>query len=346
MSDLNQPPKDPDLSLDQNDNRLYLYVNPVPVEGSANKDLNHSTISKLAIVAAQDLTSSLQNGEVPQKISTEVNGQVKTTPAQDIKYKRPPPRPPSLGLGSGMGLLFSSPPSLHNSPPAAERNEDGRGGAGEREKRKAMSTSLTPVPLQSRAAPRLPPAPLCRTSSRRSTDREVGEGTKREKGQHPAKITEREVGGEGGEGSKSGQLDKGVEQQNCSQRQESEVIKDRGKIEREDKKEEKEVNMDKEELKLKSSCVPLVKKPSRPVPPPRRKTCSPDAPVCPNQAGGGSANQTTGMRVPPPSPARRPDVSLYSPQGGTVLVNDPDSCSTSSTEEDGEPHQEQEPNHK
>ncbi|TNN62021.1 Ras and Rab interactor 3 [Liparis tanakae] len=349
MSDLNQPPKDPDLSLDQNDNSLYLYVNPVPVAGSANKDLNHSTISKLAIVAAQDLTSSLQNGEVPQKISTEVNGQVKTTPAQDIKYKRPPPRPPSLGLGSGMGLLFSSPPSLHNSPPAAERNEDGRGGAGEREERKAMSTSLTPsrppVPVQSRAAPRLPPAPLCRTSSRRSTDREVGEGTEREKGQNPEKITEREVGGEGGEGSKSGQLDKGVEQQNCSQPPESEVIKDRGKIEREDEKEEKEVKMDKEELKLKSSCAPLVKKPSRPVPPPRRKTCSPDAPVCPNQAGGGSANQTAGMRVPPPSPARRPDVSLYSPQGGTVLVTDPDSCSTSSTEEDGEPHQEQEPNH-
>ncbi|XP_075963157.1 ras and Rab interactor 3 isoform X2 [Anarhichas minor] len=353
MSDLNQPAKDQDLALDQNHNRLYLYVNPVTVEESAYKDLNHSTISKLDIVTAQYLTSSLQNGEVSQKTSTEVKGQAKTTPTQDIKYKRPPPRPPSLGSGSGMGLLFSSPPSLHTSPPVAERKEEGRGGAGEREERKSMSTSLTPsrppVPLQSRAAPPLPPAPLRRTSSRRSTDREVGEGTEREKGQNPAKRTEREEGGEGGEektGSKSGQLDEGVEQQNCSQPQESEVKQDRGKRETEDEKEEKEVKMDTEEQKQKSSshCAPLVKKPSRPIPPPRKKQCPPDAPVCPNQAGGGSASQTAGMRVPPPSPARRPDVSLYSPQGGTVMVTDPDSCSTSSTEEDGEPNQEQEQN--
>ncbi|KAM6917446.1 LOW QUALITY PROTEIN: ras and Rab interactor 3 [Lycodopsis pacificus] len=353
MSDLNQPAKDQDLALDQTHNRLYLYVNPVTVEESANKDLNHSTISKLDIVTAQNLTSSLQNGEVSQKTSTEINGQAKTTPTQDIKYKRPPPRPPSLGSGSGMGLLFSSPPSLHTSPPAAERKEEGRGGAGEREERKSMSTSLTPsrppVPLQSRAAPPLPPAPLRRTSSRRSTDREVGEGTEREKGQNPPKRTEREEGGEGGggeTGSKSGQLDEGVEQQNCSQPQESEVKQDRGKRETEDEKEEKEVKMDTEEQKQKSSshCAPLVKKPSRPIPPPRKKQCPPDAPVCPNQAGGGSASQTAGMRVPPPSPARRPDVSLYSPQGGTVLVTDPDSCSTSSMEEDGEPNQEQEQN--
>lgn len=38
-------------------------------------------------------------------------------------------------------------------------------------------------------------------------------------------------------------------------------------------------------------------------------------------------------------------MSLYSPQGGTVLTTDPDSCSTSSTEEEGEPTQEQEQNH-
>ncbi|XP_078031006.1 ras and Rab interactor 3 isoform X2 [Epinephelus lanceolatus] len=357
-SDLNQQAKDQDLVLDQSHSRLFLYVNPVPVEESPNKDLNPSSISKLDNITNQNITSSLQNGEAPQKISTEVKGQTKTTTNQEIKYKRPPPRPPSLG--SGMGLLFSSPPLLHSSssvPPAAERKEEGKGGVGEREERKSVSTSLTPsrppVPLQSRAAPPLPPAPLRRTSSRKSTDREVGEGTEREKGQNPAKKTEREGGGEGGErgeektGSKSGQLGEGGEQENSSQHQEEEVKKDKEKTEKEDEKEEKEMKTDKEEDKPKSSspCPPSVKKPSRPVPPPRRKPCSPDAPVCPNQAGGGLANQSAGMRVPPPSPARRPDVSLYSPQGGAVLGTDPDSCSTSSTEEEGELNQEQEQNH-
>ncbi|XP_074516370.1 ras and Rab interactor 3 isoform X1 [Sebastes fasciatus] len=352
MSDLNQQAKDQDLVLDQNHSRPYLYVNPVTVEESPNKDLNHSSISKLDIIPNPNITSSLQNGEAPQKISTEVKGQTRTMTNQETKYKRPPPRPPSLGSGSGTGLLFSSPPSPSSVTLADERKEEGRGGVGEREERK--STSLTPsrppVPLQSRAAPPLPPAPLRRTSSRKSTDREVGEGTEREKGQNPAKKTEREGGGErGGEkrGSKSGQMGEGAEQENSNQHQEEEVQKDREKREKEDEKEEKEVKMDKEEDKQKPSshCPPLVKRPSRPVPPPRRKPCSPDAPVCPNQAGGGLANQTAGMRVPPPSPARRPDVSLYSPQGGTVLVTDPDSRSTSSTEEEGELNQEQEQNH-
>ncbi|XP_035530547.1 ras and Rab interactor 3-like [Morone saxatilis] len=107
------------------------------------------------------------------------------------------------------------------------------------------------------------------------------------------------------------------------------------------------MKMDKEDEKQKSSsqCPPLVMKPSRPIPPPRRKPCSPDTPVCSNLAGRGLANQSAGTRVPPPSPARRPDVSLYSPQGGAVLGPDPDSCSTSSTEEEGELNQEQEQNH-
>lgn len=50
-------------------------------------------------------------------------------------------------------------------------------------------------------------------------------------------------------------------------------------------------------------------------------------------SGGGG-----GSRLPPPSPGRRPDVSLYSPQGGAVLATDPDSASTSSTEEEAEAH--------
>ncbi|KAE8277224.1 Ras and Rab interactor 3 Ras interaction/interference protein 3 [Larimichthys crocea] len=191
-----------------------------------------------------------------------------------------------------------------------------------------MSTSpppsRPPVPLQSRAAPPLPPAPLRRTSSRKSTDRDAGEGREREKGQNPAKRVE---GGERGEEktvSKSGLLSEGVEQENNSQHPEEEVKKDTEKREKEDEKQEKEMVTDKEDDKQKSSsqCPSLVKKPTRPVPPPRRKPCTPETPVCPNQAGGGSTNQSVGagagMRVPPPSPARRPDVSLYSPQGGAV----------------------------
>ncbi|KAK5916299.1 hypothetical protein CgunFtcFv8_011297 [Champsocephalus gunnari] len=279
---------------DQNQSRPYMYVNPVPMEDSPSKDLNTSSISKLDIIANHTPTPSLQNGEAPPKMSTEVKGQSKKVPSPDIKYKRPPPRPPSMGLGSGMGLLFSSPPSPHTS---------------------------------SRAAPALPPAPLRRTSSRKITDREVGEGTEREKGQHPVKITEREGGGEG---SKSGQPSEGGEEE--SMHQEEEGGKDN------EKKEEEEDD----KQKSSSLCALLTKKPTRPVPPPRRKPSSQNTPVCP--ATGGSANQTAGMRGPPPSPARRPDVSLYSPQGGAVLVTDPDSRSTSSTEEEAELSQEQEQN--
>ncbi|XP_038584711.1 ras and Rab interactor 3 [Micropterus salmoides] len=348
--DLNQQTK----NQDQNHSKLYLYVNPVTVEESPNKDLNHTSISKLDIITNKSTTSSLQNGEAPQKVSPEVKCQPKTTPKQDIKYKRPPPRPPSLGSGSGMGLLFSSPPSPHTSSsvtPAAERKEEGRGGVEQKEERKSMSTSpppsRPPVPLQSRGAPPLPPAPFRRTPSRKSSDREIGEEREREKGQNPAKKTERDGGGERvveKPGSKSGLLGEGDEKENSSQ-QEEEVKKDREKREKEDEKEEKEMKMDKKEDKQTSSTqCPSSKKPSRPVPPPRRKPCSLDAPVCPNQAGRGLANQSAGIRVPPPSPAQRPDVSLYSPQGGIVLGTDPDSCSTSSTEEEGDLNQEKEQN--
>lgn len=355
-SDLNQPANNQDLVSDPN-HRLFFYVNPVTVEESPNKDLNHSSISKLDIITNQNITSSLQNGEAPQRVSPEVKGQTKITPNQEIKYKRPPPRPPSLGSGSGMGLLFSSAPPLHTScsvSPAAEKKEEGKGGAGEREERKSISTSpppsRPPVPIQSRAAPPVPPAPLRRTSSRKSTDRDVGDGKEREKGQNPAKKTEK--GGEGERAeeqtvSKSGLLGESVEQENISQLQEEEVKKDGEKTEKEDEKQEKEMKMDKEDDKQKSNsqCPPVVKKPSRPVPPPRRKPSSPEAPVCPSQAGG-VANQSAGIKVAPPCPARRPDVSLYSPQGGAALRTDPDSCSTSSTEEEVELNQEHEQNHK
>nr|XP_046268321.1 ras and Rab interactor 3 [Scatophagus argus] len=355
MSNLNQQTTNQDMHLDQNHSRLYLYVNPVTVEESPNKDLNQPSSSKLDMITNQNTTSSLENGEAPQKVSPEVKGLTKATYNQEIKYKRPPPRPPSLSSGSGMGLLFSSPPSPHTSSSvntAANRKEEGRGGVGEREERKSMSTSpppsRPPVPLQSRAAPPLPPAPLCRTSSRKSTDRDVGEGREREKGQTPAKRSERERGGERGEdktGSNSGLLGEAADQENSSQLQEEEVKKDREETVKENEKQEKEIKMDKEDIKQKpsSQCPPLVKKPSRPVPPPRRKPCSPDSAVCPNQAGG--VSQSAGVRVPPQSPARRPDVSLYSPQGGAVIGTDPDSCSTSSTEEEGELNQEQEQNH-
>ncbi|XP_029349634.1 ras and Rab interactor 3 isoform X2 [Echeneis naucrates] len=342
-SDVNQQAKNQGLVLDQNQSSLYLYVNPVTVEEcpSPSKDLDHSCISKHDIITSENTGSSLQNGDVLLKVSPEDKGQTKLTPNQEIKYKRPPPRPPSLGSGTGMGLLFSCPPSPHASSsatPAAATKEEGKGGVGERDERKSMSTSPSPsrppAPIQSRAAPPLPPAPLRRTSSRKSTDREVGEGTEREKGQNDAK---KQGGGERGEekaGRKSGLLGEDAEKENSNQNQKE--VKN---------EEEKEPKLDKGEDKQKSSsqCPPLAKKPSRPVPPPRKKPCCPDAPICPSQAGGGSANQSAGMRVPLPSPARRPDVSLYSPQGGTVLATDPDS-SASSTEEEGEPNQEEEQN--
>ncbi|XP_029982947.1 ras and Rab interactor 3 [Sphaeramia orbicularis] len=325
-SDLNQHAQTQDLDVDQKHSNPYLYVNPVTVEENTTKDLNHSSISTLETITSQN--SSLQNGEAPQKVSPEVKGQTKTMPNPEIKYKRPPPRPPSLGSGSGMGLLFSPPPSLHTSPSlstAVEKKEEGKVG-GEKEERKSVSTSpppsRPPVPLQSRAAPPLPPAPLRRSTSRKNTDPERGEATEREKGQNSAKQTEKE----------------GLGKENSSQQEEQ--VKNAGEKDKEDEKEEKETitaKDPKDDKQQKSSSQPSVKKPSRPVPPPRRKPSSPDTPVA-----GGLPSQT---RAVPPSPARRPDVSLYSPQGGAVLGTDPDSASNSSTEEEGEMNQDHEHNH-
>ncbi|XP_005751800.1 ras and Rab interactor 3 [Pundamilia nyererei] len=341
-SDLNRRAENQDLMLDQT--HMYLYVNSVPVEErprDTSKDLSpSSSTSKHNISTNQSITSSLHNGEASQKPSTQVKGQ--TITCFELKYKRPPPRPPSLGSGAGMGLLFSPPPPspepLSSATPEAERKEEGRGGVVEREERKSALTSphpsRPPIPPQGRAAPPLPPAPLCRTSpSRKSSEREAGEGTEREKGQNAAKKADREEGGEQGEKrrSKSGLL---FEQDSKDQHQAAAEEEKEG--EGQGKEEEKE-----DKVRASPPCPPPGKKPSRPVPPPRRKPTSPDSPA--SQPVG--ANQSTPIKVPLPSPARRPDVSLYSPQGGAILATQPDSSSTSSTEEDIELNQELEQNH-
>ncbi|KAM6912800.1 ras and Rab interactor 3 [Xenentodon cancila] len=345
-SDLNQQMKNQDHTIQPS---VFMYVKPVPVEEPPSKDLHPSSTSKPETLTKDTVTSSLQNGEGSQSIRPQVNAPTKTN--QEIKYKRPPPRPPSLGSGSGTGLLFSSTPALQISTavtPQAEKKEEGKGGVGEGDERKSVSTSppppsRPPVPLQGRCAPPLPPAPLCRTSSRKSMEQETG----REKGQNPAKKTEKEVGGERGKekiGSRGGLVGEEAEQEAISQHEEDGVNKSGV----EEQKEDKGVKMVKEDTpKSSPQCPPSTKKPSRPVPPPRTKPGFTDSPMCSSQAAGGLSNQSSGIRVPPPpSSARRPDVSLYSPQGGAALGPDPDSCSTSSTEEEGEPTQEQEQNHK
>ncbi|XP_068194677.1 ras and Rab interactor 3, partial [Antennarius striatus] len=344
-SDLNRTNKqDLDLDLHQNQqtSRLYLYVNPVTVERSPSKDPGPFSVSNTENTTHGNISSSLQNGQPQQKVSPEVKGLNKTTSHREIKYKRPPPRPPSLSSGSGMGLLFSSSPPAHTSPPAAaKKREEGKGRGGEREDRKSPSASphpaRPPVPQQSRAAPPLPPAPLCRTSSRKSTAGDVGEGRGREKGQNP-KEAEREGSGERRDQPerRSGLTREGAQQKNNSECRDGGIQKER------DEKQEKDV--DKDNKQRPSPQCPPARKPSRPVPPPRRKPSAAESPVCQNQAGGGLANHSVGVRVAPPSPARRPDVSLYSPQGGAVTGTDPDSCSTSSAEEEGEPGQDQEQN--
>lgn len=320
---------------------MYLYVNPITLDESSVKDPNQPLISTLYTSTNQNITSLLQNGESTQNTSLEVKDPKKTVNNQDIKYKRPPPRPPSVGTGSGMGLLFTSspvPPSTSVSS-AAKTKEEVKGNSGEEEERKSTSPAplRPPVPLHSRGAPPLPPAPLCRISSRKSSNQDAGDGREREKGQNPAKKTEGTIGDEMGDhkaGCKSGLLGDGGNTENS---QEEEMKKEKGKGDNE--KKEKETILEKYGKEKSSSQCPIsVKRPSRPVPPPRRKLC--DSPVCNNQPA--PPNQGAGMRMPAPSPPRRPDVSLYSPQGGTVIGADPDSCSSSSTEEEGDASQEQE----
>uniref|UniRef100_A0A3Q3AE67 Ras and Rab interactor 3-like n=1 Tax=Kryptolebias marmoratus TaxID=37003 RepID=A0A3Q3AE67_KRYMA len=228
-----------------------------------------------------------------------------TQTSQETSYKRPPPpRPP--GLGSGTGTNLSSHQALTSVTPESERKEEGGG----KEERKSISPppSRPPVPLLSRTAPPLPPAPLHRsTSSSSSRKSSVKERTGGDDGQNLAKINENK----GKEKPGAGLLSEEAEQE-ASRRDEEDL-----KTVKEDK--------------LKSQVPPPTKKPSRPVPPPRTKPSITNSPV---------TNQSAGMKPPPPSPVRRQDVSLYSPQGGAPLGPDLDSCSTSSTEEEGETNQE------
>ncbi|XP_024912372.1 ras and Rab interactor 3 isoform X2 [Cynoglossus semilaevis] len=352
----------------------FLYVNPVAVEEKPNNDsqnpsgsvvnniIEHNNTSTTISTSPTTTTistspttttstSAMQNGEATKKERPEVKVLNQTKSKQEIKYKRPPPRPPSLG--SGAGLSFSSSPLAHTAPSVTAKKEEGKGGGvkrgGEKEERKSVSSS--PIPskppprLQSRAAPPLPPAPVPRVSSRKHSEPEGGDGSEKRKGK-----MEKWKEGEGDKEkevkikAKAGLLFEEPPQENCAK---EEIKEDGEKKETEDEKEKTEVKMNKEVESRSSApqCPPVVKRPSRPVPPPRRKTLSPDTPVGLNQTGGGLANQSTGSRIPPASPGRRPDVSLYSPQGSAVVTTDPDSCSTSSAEEDGDMNQEQEQNH-
>ncbi|XP_077430745.1 ras and Rab interactor 3 isoform X2 [Vanacampus margaritifer] len=308
-SDMNQKTKKQDLVLDPSPNMVHLYINPITLAETATKQPKES---KLQINTPKSIISYLLNGESSQKENREAKN-LKTNSNQDTKFKRPPPRPPSLASGSGMGLLFSSPPLEKNSylTSTADRKEEGRVAGGDKEERKTALTSppplRPPVPPQSRAMSSLRPAPLRRTSSRNSTDGG-------DKGQKPGD----------GEGLRD-------EDKACLLGEGDELSNSRGR--------ERVASKNKEEDKQQFGPQTLVKRPSRPVPQPRKKPPSPDRP------DGGPANQKSGSKLGPPSPAQRPDVSLYSPQGGAMLGTDPDSCSNSSTEEEGETNLEQDQYH-
>ncbi|KAM9355392.1 ras and Rab interactor 3 [Pholidichthys leucotaenia] len=341
-SDLNQQvKKNPSPVPPQDCITPHLYVDPVPMEEGPGEDPTPSSIHKHGVTSG--INSSLSNGDISLNIIPQVKGQTKAASSQETKYKRPPPRPPSLGSGSAAGLLFSPPSSIQNLPAEdGKRKDEGKGGVGEKEERKSASTSppplRPPIPALGRAAPPLPPAPLCRTSSRKSSERVLGEGTEREMGQNAAKRSEKEEGAERGRMKSSSGL---LFEENSEEHREEEEEE----LSREGEKKVKEEGKDNKQ-KPTSQGPLLGKKPSRPVPPPRRKLSSPDSPVGPNEARGAAvANQGAGVSAPPPSMVRRPDVSLYSPQGGAVLGTDPDSCSTSSTEEEGELNQEPSQNH-
>ncbi|XP_054653078.1 ras and Rab interactor 3 [Dunckerocampus dactyliophorus] len=328
-SDMNEKTMSQNLDLDQSHNN-YIYVNPIALEEKPNKQAKDFADSEPKIETPQSIVFSLLNGETLQKETPEVKGQIKIVPNRESKFKRPPPRPPSLGIGSGMGLLFSSPPLDKSSPSltsAADRMEEGRVGGEDKEERKSMLTSpppsRPPVPPQNRAAPPLPPAPLRHNSARNSTD-----GIEKE--QKRMRGTETE----GLQKEEKTLLDDNVELLNNKYQEgaKKENVKE--------KDNEKSVRKDKEGDKH-FHPQPIVKRPTRPVPQPRKKLWSSERPVSPNQAPTGSPHQNAGMKGGPPTPAKRPDVSLYSPQGGTVLGTDPDSCSNSSTEEEGEMNQEQ-----
>uniref|UniRef100_A0A3Q2FZC6 Ras and Rab interactor 3-like n=1 Tax=Cyprinodon variegatus TaxID=28743 RepID=A0A3Q2FZC6_CYPVA len=277
---------------------IYLYVNPVPVKEQPGPERKLLSASKQESVFSEDIMSPMQNGESSKKAQIKVP-------------KRPPPRPPSLGSGSGTGLLFSSPSSAQTAAstyPESERKEGGRRAVSLKEERKATSPPLRrpSVPQQAKGAPPPPPPPPLQRASLRKED-----------GQDAAKAPERE--GEKRKemtGGVAGLLGEEAEQE--ASRHEDQRMRSK------EKEEEEEGKMLKEDK-------PSQKRPSRPVPPPRTK---PSVTIPP----GGPTNQSGPPKIPPPSPARRPDVSLYSPQGGAALGADLDSCSTSSTEEEVEPN--------
>ncbi|CAL8285019.1 unnamed protein product [Lota lota] len=264
-----------------------------------------------------------------------------------LKFKRPPPRPPSLCEGLAAALPCCT--AAAASPPAAgeEGRKDMAGGEDERVRferglKDARKTepplsppppSRPPVPSQARPPPRHPPrhppAPLRRASSRSGTA--PGGGAKGVKGE------EGEGAGDDQRASSSPtisdllQLDAPAHSSRHRWKtEEDEAVerKEDGGKEREEEEGEKGPNTTSPPLPSQSSW----KRPSRPVPPPRRK----QAPKPPEPVGGAgsTANQCVGIRVGPPSSVRRPDVSLYSPQGGAAVGADPDSCSPSSSEED------------
>uniref|UniRef100_A0AAV2JKQ7 Ras and Rab interactor 3 n=1 Tax=Knipowitschia caucasica TaxID=637954 RepID=A0AAV2JKQ7_KNICA len=253
---------------------IYLHLNPVIVlENPKTRDKPEASTYKPEYTSCQNVTSPppLHNGEAPEKVNAEPK--VQNKPHVEMKYKRPPPRPPSVS--SGAGLLFATPLQT------AEKKDESK-----------LENAKKAMPMMSAPSrPPIPRAPL--RDSRKSSNRERAE-----------RMEDEKDGGEQCE--RIGPMESG-----CQQQQE-------------------ETGKDASEDKHKSSLS--AKKPSRPVPPPRRKPQSTELAACPNQAGAGGGG--LGRSYPPAG--RRPDVSLYSPQGGAVLVTDPDSASTSSTEDEVE----------
>ncbi|XP_030211804.1 ras and Rab interactor 3 isoform X1 [Gadus morhua] len=247
-----------------------------------------------------------------------------------LRFKRPPPRPPSLCAGSPAGPPCGAaggagPPGGVASPSAV--GEEARFEELLKEARKTEPPlsppppSRPPVPWQARPPPCQPPAPP-RRASPNTAPGGGAEGPMGEEGE-----------GAGQEQRASGsptigdllQLEAPAHSSQTDGRTTEEREEEGGK-EREE--EEGGLSTTSPSLPSQSSC----KRPPRPVPPPRRK----QAPKPPEPAGGAglTANQCAAVRAAPPSSVRRPDVSLYSPQGGAAVGADPDSCSPSSSEED------------
>ncbi|KAM8833715.1 ras and Rab interactor 3 [Synchiropus picturatus] len=291
---------------------VFLHVDPVLMDRKSDKDLT------LTREDTHPPGSVIQNGESPQK--TPVKSEIVKTPIQEIKYKRPPPRPPSLGSTSGMGLLFS------------EKKEEAKGGE-ERENRKLVSLSSVPlrppVSLQLRSAPPLPPAPLrCTATQKSSKDQDKVAAT--ESGTEESSVPK---GGETekSEGESVALIEDSAENKTEETKSDGEKVKDT--------EEEQEVRDPDKAGTTQTSKQPSVKRPTRPVPPPRRKTCPPEVFVSSIQA----AKQPNA--VSKATPPRRPDVSLYSPEGGAMVDADPDSGTNSSTEEEGELNLDQKHSH-